>query len=73
MKYELNDKELLLKEEAREATEKILAWKRLKDKGFSFRSWRTADLGADKYYFVITAESDGADREDLDLLFGGEE
>lgn len=61
------------KEEAEKAVEKLKALKRLKDKGFKFKDWRTADLGADKYYFIITAESDGAGKGDLDLLFGGEE
>ena len=60
-------------EEAKKAPEKLEAWKRLEDKGFKFKGWRTADLGADKYYFMITAESDGAGKGDLDLLFGGEE
>lgn len=61
------------KEEAEKAVEKLKAWKRLKSCRFKFKGWRTADLGADKYYFVITAESDGAGKGDLDLLFGGEE
>lgn len=61
------------KEEAEKAVEKLKAWKRLKDKKFKFRNWRTADIGGDKYYFVITAEVDDADKADLDLLFGGEE
>lgn len=61
------------KEEAELAVEKLKAWKRLSSLSFKFKGWRTADLGADKYYFVITAESDGAGKGDLDLLFGGEE
>lgn len=65
--------ETCTKEEAEEAVEKLEAWKRLKDKGFRFEGWRTADLGADKYYFAITAESDDAGKGDLDLLFGGKE
>lgn len=61
-------------EEAEQAVEKLKAWKRMKDKKFKFREWRTADIGGDKYYFVITAEADDADKADLDLLFsGGEE
>lgn len=60
-------------EEAEKAVERLRAWKRLKSCGFKFKGWRTADLGADKYYFVITAESDGAGKGDLDLLFGGKE
>lgn len=60
-------------EEAEKAVRKLKAWKRLKDKKFRFRKWRTADIGGDKYYFVIQAEADDADKADLDLLFGGEE
>ena len=61
------------KEEAEKAVEKLKAITRLKSCGFKFKGWRTADLGADKYYFVITAESDAAGKGDLDLIFGGEE
>lgn len=61
------------KEEAEKAVKKLKAWKRLKNKKFKFRKWRTADIGGDKYYFVIQAEADDTDKEDLDLLFGGEE
>lgn len=61
------------REEAEQAVERLRAWKRLKSCRFKFKGWRTADLGADKYYFVITAESDGAGKGDLDLLFGGKE
>ena len=61
------------REEAEKAVEKLKAITRLKSCGFKFKGWRTADLGADKYYFVITAESDGAGTGDLDLLFGGKE
>lgn len=58
--------------EAKKAVKKLKAWKRLKDNGFRFKGWRTVDLGTDKYYFVITAESDGAGKGDLDLLFSQE-
>lgn len=61
------------KEEAEKAVEKLEAITRLKSCKFKFKGWRTVDLGADKYYFVITAESDGAGKGDLDLLFGGGE
>ena len=61
------------KEEAEKAVEKLEAITRLKSCRFKFKGWRTVDLGADKYYFAITAESDGAGKVDLDLLFGGEE
>ena len=57
------------KEEAEKAVEKLKAITRLKSCGFKFKGWRTADLGADKHYFIITAESDGAGKGDLDLLF----
>lgn len=60
-------------EETEKAVEKLEAMTRLKSCGFKFKGWRTVDLGADKYYFVITAESNGAGKGDLDLLFGGEE
>lgn len=60
-------------EESEKAVERLRAWKRLKDKKFKFRKWRTADLGGDKYYFVIQAEADDADKADLDLLFSGED
>lgn len=54
----------------KEIVEKFKAWQRLKDKGFRFGGWTTADLGADKYYFTIIAESDEATSVyDLDLLF----
>lgn len=57
------------REEAEKAVKKLLALTRLKNNGFKFKCWRIVDLGADKYYFVITAESDGAIKDDLDLLF----
>lgn len=60
-------------EDCKQMLEKLKAWKRLKDKKFKFRKWRTADIGGDKYYFVIQAEADDADKADLELLFGGEE
>lgn len=56
-------------EEAEKAVKKLRAYKRLNSCGFKFKGWRTVDLGADKHYFVITAESDGAGKGDLDLLF----
>ena len=61
------------REEAEKAVEKLKAFKRLKDKGFMFKKWRTADISGDKYYFVIQAEANDADGADLDLLFSGEE
>lgn len=61
------------REEAELVVRKLQAWKRLKDIGFKFTGWRTVDLNTDKYYFVMTAKSDGAGKGDLDLLFGGED
>ena len=70
-------------EEAERAVEKLKAWKRLKDKGFSIDGY-TNDIG-DNYYmpsdFIIKLNYNGDHRKsysdgvfkDLDLLFGGEE
>lgn len=70
------------KEEAEKAVEKLNAWKRLKDKGFSIDGY-TNDIG-DNYYmpsdFVIKLNYNGDHRKsypddvfkDLELLFGGE-
>lgn len=70
-------------EEAEKAVEKLKAWKRLKDQGFSIDGY-TNDIG-DNYYmpsdFVIKLNYNGDHRKsypddvfkDLDLLFGGEE
>lgn len=71
------DNLFLTKEEAEKAVEKLKAWKRLKDKGFRFKDWNASMC---ELYFdvpdsffpndnLITDET----REDLDLLFGGEE
>lgn len=66
------------KEEARKTTEKILAWKRLKDKGFRFEGWTIDDglkisictnFDGDNIY----SESEKEIRTNLDLIFGGEE
>lgn len=60
------------KEEAEKAVEKLKAWKRLKDKGFEFTSWK-----GDEIEFVNECPNEVKDIEefesDLDLLFGGEE
>lgn len=66
------------KKEARKATEKILAWKRLKDKGFRFCGHDDRDRGQLGdiviYAKMPTFEyDDDLTRDDLDLLFGGEE
>lgn len=58
------------KEEAEKAVEKLKAWKRLKDKGFRFNNFVR-----DAIYYEINDEEIKKDiiRNDLDLLFGGEE
>lgn len=73
-------------EEAEKAVEKLKAWKRLKDKGFVIESWAT-DIG-DNYYKtgqIVLNFNNVKNREwdeyrqikeiknDLELLFGGEE
>ena len=66
------------KKEADIATEKILAWKRLKEAGFKFTDFgynldetSSSLIGADgKICFELMCYEDFA--EDLDLLFGGE-
>ena len=60
------------KEEAEKAVEKLKAWKRLKDKGFSFIEGRL-DNNDD---FIIKAKLGYVgliDRQDIHLLFGGED
>lgn len=63
-------------EEAEKASEKLKAWKRLKDKGFRFTKYKSK-IGWEKDWFEIEAncECDVIEEieEDLDLLFGGEE
>lgn len=65
-------------EEAKEATEKLKAWKRLKDKGFKFTDWncpcRELEFIVDEdKFFKASGEVNEETRADLDLLFGGEE
>lgn len=62
------------KEEAEKAVEKLKAWKRLKDKGFRFLGYYHR-LGETKSKGEIGFEMDGYEgtKQDLDLLFGGEE
>ena len=62
-------------EEAEKAVEKLKAWQRLKDKGLSFRHWKEAPLRSHSSCIAITGNMncDAEAREDLDLLFGGEE
>ena len=60
-------------EEAKQAVEKLKAFKRLKDKGLEFE-WVDKDIGSIKFAFFnregkITKEM----WQDIDLLFGGEE
>jgi hypothetical protein len=74
------------REEARKAVEKLKVWKRLKDKGFEIEDW-TNDIG-DNYYKtgdVVLNLNNVRNRDwnpvvqiseiknELDLLFGGEE
>lgn len=65
------------KEEAEKAVEKLKAWKRLKDGGFTIRYWRhtpdmnltTGSLINIKGFIPEVVKN----MKDLDLLFGGEE
>ena len=60
-------------EEAEKAVEKLKALKRLKDKGFRFRTWFwRADCGT-FIRFEYIDDDDDQNKKDLDLLFGGEE
>lgn len=61
------------KEEAEKAVEKLKAWKRLKDKGFKFKTWGWEDKSDNEYTIYFTLDSKSGDAADLDLLFGGEE
>ena len=58
-------------EEAEKAVEKLKAWKRLKDKGFSFHGWNGTEIGSNISYISEFYYEGCAD--DMDLLFGGEE
>lgn len=62
------------KKEADMVTEKILAWKRLKDKGFRFKMWEYDDKYATEMpCILIRATKVNGYEYDLDLLFGGED
>lgn len=67
------------KEEAVKAAEKLKAWKRLKDAGFSFRAWESnAETINHKdvitYKIIATVPDDGSNiSEDLALFLGIEE
>lgn len=58
------------KKEARQAVERLKAWKRLKDKGFSFKGYDDYNID-----YELTGRCVWTDEteKDLDLLFGGEE
>lgn len=60
------------REEAEKAVEKLKAWKRLKDKGFKFESYKPYGAGIT---FTIAHMDELAEdnQKDLDLLFGGED
>ena len=58
------------KEEAEKAVEKLKAWKRLKDKGFEITYWAVAN-GNELRFFGHYSRA--GIKDDLDLLFGGEE
>ena len=61
------------KEEAEKAVEKLKAWKRLKDKRFSFEGYDDGykhDFNSGHIEFYV--ENDGGVLKDLDLLFEGE-
>ena len=58
------------REEAEKAVEKLKAWKRLEDKGFEINDWAVAD----NYEIRLFGHYSRAGiKDDLDLLFGGEE
>lgn len=62
-------------EEAEKVVEKLKAFKRLKDKGFSFNDWdwRYQNIGYNLDCTAISEEDVIEAEKDLDLLFGGEE
>lgn len=60
------------REQAEKAVEKLKAWKRLKDNGFSFTGYHGGDR---VIYFHISSKEANAPTimwDDLDLLFGGD-
>lgn len=80
--YPPNDNEITIHfedaEDCRDFYNKLLAWKRLKDKGFRFEWWKEASgfLDYNKIAFNSFAYiADDRDQvsQDLDLLFGGKE
>lgn len=65
------------KEEAEKAVEKLKAWKRLKDNGFTIRQWQhIQDMNLTTGSFITIRgfiPEVMKNIDDLDLLFGGEE
>lgn len=59
------------KEEAEKAVEKLKAWKRLKDKGFKFKSWKTNEgIVHIETSFNAWDDINRKTIEDIDTLFG---
>lgn len=65
------------KEEAKKAVEKLKAWKRLRDRGFEFKDWKTdvslKNAGVVETTFNLWADLDPETVADLDLLFNQED
>lgn len=63
------------REEAEKAVEKLKAFKRLKDKGFSIYSWDYEFVMVDKpsQTIILRASAVDTSNTDLDLLFSGED
>lgn len=63
------------KEESEKAVEKLKAWKRLKDKGAEFYGWRRNQTGTYELYmrWEDRIPRSYEVKNDLNLLFGGEE
>lgn len=64
------------KEEAEKAVEKLKAWKRLKDKGFKFKTYMRNPQGTYDCFAIWEDNIPPASidiAKDLNLLFGGEE
>ncbi len=61
--------------EAEKAVEKLKAWKRLKDKGFSIYSWGYEFVMVNKpaQTIILRANAVDSSNTDLDLLFSGED
>ena len=73
--YEDNKKEIgnyfETEEEAERAVEKLKAWKRLKDKGFKFKSWETNEgIVHIETSFNAWDDINRETIEDIDTLFG---